>query len=223
MIAGEVKELPSLYQLFYYVVPGFNALRVPVRFVVPLVVNAAIVFGVCLDFLLRILMQAVSNREKLMAFIFASLLIMAFAVDRSFTYSDRPVAWTNASIPVAYEVVRANPGSPVLELPMWPPSRDTFKYFYYQMQDWNPRLGGISSFFPRSFYELSDQTNNCPDQECLESVAGSEAEVLIVHLESLDLKERSLWKDVDLEEHGFSLQKQSDLNTLAWLRHHLST
>lgn len=223
VIAGNVTEIPSLYKLFYYVVPGFNALRVPVRFVIPLVIYASIILGVCLDSFVGGLFQTSSKKKKMTAFALCSILIFAFVVDRSYPYSERPQAWTKANIPVAYDVVRENPGAPVLELPMWPPARNTFKYFYYLMQDWNPRLGGISSFFPESFYKLRGQTNNCPTKECLEFISQSKAEILIVHLQSLGSEQRMLWNNAMLDDYGFKLQSQSDLNTMIWLRNRLAS
>ena len=219
VIAGEVTDVPSLYQVLYYVVPGFKALRVPVRFVVPLVIYASILMGIGLDGLFRLLRHQVPHQQRLTAFVLAAVLIMAFVVDRSsFVYYGRAAAWTPDAVPAAYDVVKANPGAPVLELPMWPPSRKTFKYFYYQMQDWNPRVSGISSFFPESFYALRHQMNACPSSDCFAALQKSPADILVVHLSSLGPKKRALWRKVDLNAYGFRLQPQSDRRALVWLR-----
>lgn len=143
---------------------------------------------------------------------------MAFVVDRSFPYSKRSVAWTETSIPVAYDVVKANPGLPVLELPMWPPSKETFKYFYYQIQDWNPRLGGISSFFPEQFYQLRGHMNSCPSQECFDIISKSKADILIVDMTSFNHDKQKHWIASDLDPYGFYLQEESDNESMVWLR-----
>ena len=219
VIAGNVTDIPSLYRAFYYTVPGFQALRVPVRFILPLVINAAIAFGIVLDGMFRLLSHSQTYKKKLTAFVLVSALIMAFVVDRSpWVYYGRAKAWTLDDIPTAYEIVKANPGAPVLELPMWPPSRKTFKHFHYQMQDWNPRLSGISSFFPQSFYALRDQMASCPGHDCFHALQLSPADVFIVRLPALNPKKLNSWRQADLRPYGFSLQPQSSRRIMVWLR-----
>ena len=101
---------------------------------------------------------------------------------------------------------------------MWPPSRKTFKHFHYQMQDWNPRLSGISSFFPQSFYALRDQMATCPGHDCFHALKMSKADIFIVRLPALNPKKLNLWSQADLSPYGFSLQPQSSRRIMVWLR-----
>ena len=219
VITGESTSIPSLYSLFYYFVPGFKALRVPVRFIVPMVLYAAILMGICLDLSLNILTESHNKYQKITAFFLTAILFAALIVDRSsIEYTGRKLALSNSSVPSAYKVVQANPDKPLLELPMWPPSPKTFKYFHYMMLDWNPRLGGISSFFPEQFYQLRGHMNSCPSQECFDIISKSKADILIVDMTSFNHDKQKHWIASDLDPYGFHLQEESDNESMVWLR-----
>ena len=112
----------SIHYMHYFI-PGFKALRVPVRFIVPMVLYAAILMGICLDLSLNILTRSRNKYQKTTAFFLTVVLFAALIVDHSsIEYTGRKLALSNSSVPSAYKVVQVNPGKPLLELPMWPPS-----------------------------------------------------------------------------------------------------
>lgn len=201
VIAGHATKIPLPYSLFYGTFPGFSAMRVPVRFIIPFSFFLAIILGIVIHTALEYLVSKAPSRRKVLPMIVIMVVLGAFVRDRvAFNYPNGVPATHFKTIPKVYDFIKDRPGSPVLELPLWPPSAPTFAYFYYQMFDWSPRLGGISSFFPASFFRLRDDTANCPSENCFKRISESTAEYLIVHLNHMDEDARKRW---DVVAHDF--------------------
>lgn len=187
-------HFPLPYRLFCYIFPGFNAMRAPVRFLVPCLFFASIVFAYLLHYAHVGATNNASLKSRLLLVAAAILAIGAFAHDRNISYP-KGLLFSKELLPVpkVYEHVQNSPGLPVLEIPVWPPSFPTFSYFYYQSLDKNPRLGGISSFFPPSFFALRDNLSPKKHEKHLRFIASTEAKILIVHLCHLPHAEQTQW------------------------------
>ena len=88
VVAGEVTDVPSLYQVLYYVVPGFKA-----GCLFALLCHWYLCvhpIGHWSGWTIPLLSHQVPHQQKLTAFVLAAVLIMAFVVDRSsFVYYGR--------------------------------------------------------------------------------------------------------------------------------------
>lgn len=222
IVAGHVTNISLPYSILYNVFPGIKGMRVPVRFIIPFSFFSAIIFGIALNYALNYLASkdasAGSGKDKILFVIVITFLIGAFVRDRvSYDYPKGVEAVRLQKIPKVYEYIKAHSNSPVLELPMWPPSETTFIYFYYQLFDNNPRLGGISSYFPVSFLKFQDNMSHCPDELCFNIISESSAQYLIVHLDSMNEKSRNSWLNFQYDINDFHFVGNID-SALLWSR-----
>jgi hypothetical protein len=107
--------------------------------------------------------------------------------------------------------------SPTLELPVWPIKTRNHLNQYYQTFDWNPRLAGISSFFPPTFFELEKNIRFCPNADCLDEINKLPIKILIVNLENLPLDKALAWNAYQKDFMGFKFIGKFDTDLL-WLR-----
>lgn len=219
IINGQQTNVPLPFALFYYIFPGFNGMRVPVRFVIPAVFMGSIAIALLLDRVshrinvLGYKANWIVNKMRPMIFL---LLVAGWGADRMIKYSDGIYASSLQPLPAVYNHIEIATEDPLLEIPVWPGSVSVI-YFYYQLFDNRPRLSGLSSFFPKSFFTLRDITDQCPSDNCLRYLESSTAKTLIVHLDKISAEKRGAW-NLHLYNFGSFTYKGAFGESLLWER-----
>ena len=226
---GEATDYVLPYALFYYVLPGFESMRVPVRFVILVYFMASILGAILLSTALekinsrRLLgLSSILLKRKLiyrnLALTFSlAVLLGAWMADRDQpAWPSIPIADLRASVPAVYSKMPKVNSGPVLDFPMWPPSKSA-KYMYFQIFDRMPRIGGVSSNFPPEFFGLVNATASCPSKFCFQAVDDTVAAWFVVHLSSMTTEERELWHDYKKPFGSFIFFEEAD-DVLVWAR-----
>ena len=193
LVNGQQTSVPLPFILFFKIFPGFDAMRVPARFIIPLGFFAAMLLGLLWK-LATSSLQIAKGASKILAALSLLVLFAAFVSDRFIQYSRSGLHISALSPPPVYQYVRDGSARPILEIPIWPPSPTTFSYFYHQSADWRPRVGGISSYFPPAFIKLRDHLSSCPSDICLDFLSETGAETIIVHLSALEDRVADYWR-----------------------------
>jgi hypothetical protein len=220
IINGQRTNVPLPYALFYYIFPGFNGMRVPVRFVIPAVFMGSVAIALLLDRVShRINAEGAKpdwimhKAARPMIFLF---LVAGWGADRIIKYSDGVYVSSLQPLPAVYNHIEIATEEPLLELPVWPPSVSII-YFYYSLFDNRPRLAGLSSFFPKSFFTLRDVTDQCPSDNCLRYIESTKTKTLIVHLDKMPAEKAEAWKLQNRDFGSFTYKDTYD-SSLLWER-----
>ncbi|HEV3205189.1 MAG TPA: hypothetical protein VGY77_12430, partial [Gemmataceae bacterium] len=164
LIVGDHKtDIPLPYLLVYYVVPGAKAMRVPARYVFPLLLCLAIMAGFAVAYLVAV----VKRRPPAWQLIWSFLGLLLLALD--YSVADNP----GISLPVkdrfppVYEyLAQSNSGQPVLELPVhW---QQQFRYLHFQTGHWRPLVGGESGSYPPAILEMTKRLQGPPTEATLQ-------------------------------------------------------
>ncbi len=209
-------EVPMPYQLVYYLLPGAKAIRVPARFVQPLLLCLVVVGGFAI--------AALFDRCKRWSAVLRVLTIIVFSILFSLDYAVRDnagvLAETKDRFPPVYSyLAKGASNRPVLELPVGQAGRSwsAFKYLHYQTAHWRPSLSGMSGWHPSGRWALSEYTVNCPSGECFRFINMTPAMTLVVHLDRYSDAERLAWQAADLSPYGFKFVDQMG-DSLVWER-----
>jgi hypothetical protein len=209
-------DVPLLYQLVYYLIPGAKAMRVPARFVIPLLLCLSVLAGFAISGLMNL-----SRRWPLLwRLLGAAIFIIILSFDYRIVQSEGAKAEPTKDFPPVYTyLAEGSRQRSILELPMGTPGQGTisFKYLHYQTSHWRPILGGNSGWFPPSVDALYEMTHSCPNGDCFEILSICPAETLVVHLNYLNGPDKTLWKTADLTPYGFGSKRQIG-EALVWER-----
>jgi hypothetical protein len=178
-VPGTSIDITLPYAFLYDWIPGFKALRVPVR------------FAVLVDFSIYVLagygLAAVSSRWSMSGVRLRPLTtIMAVLVLREFvnpldTSNHRDVtAQLQATEPYGW-LARAENSGPVLELPMTAGQDDVW-YTFFGTRHWQPLVNGWSSFVPPGTVRLKQALESFPDPFTVSLLQGLEVRHVLVHL-----------------------------------------
>ena len=173
--------LPGPYAFLAHVVPGFDALRVPVRAAAVVVLALATLAGLGADAFLDRLPRRVG-------FAIAALIILAecwrpalFAVS---------VPWPDGAL-ATYRWLAAQPGSfPIIELPIGPPDQDALAMMGSTVH-WKRLVNGYSGFSPAGAYTHTALVA-FPDAESLRLLSDLGVRYAILHLARLPPAMRAL-------------------------------
>jgi hypothetical protein len=136
--------LPGLHLLLAGVVPGFEALRVPVRATAVAVLMLAVLAGFGVDALLaRVRWRAAALWVLGGVLVFEIWHPMLHVV---------PVRWVSAAPPAWQSWIEQQPGrEPIVQLPLGSPAGDA-RAMVLSTRHWRPLVNGYSGFLPAGYY-----------------------------------------------------------------------
>jgi hypothetical protein len=178
-LPGTSTDIPLPYAFLYDWVPGFSALRVPVRFAALLNLALAVLGGYGLAWLLGQI-----RRPRRAALLWVPLLaLMTLEYVQVRDLSNHRDMRPPASGPYSY--LAGHPG-PVIELPMYGSDADVW-YTYGATYHWQPLVNGFSSFVPPGTVEIAHAMAAFPDPASLALLQGLEVRHVVVRYSQFPL------------------------------------
>ena len=174
-VPGQSWDLPLPYALLYDWVPGFTALRVPVRFVVLLDLALAVLGGYGLAWLVPWLTARRRVLRLLVGPLLALLLLEYVQVrDLRNNRAMRPPD------PQPYTWLASHPG-PTVELPMGEGLFSDVWYTYWATYDWQPLVSGAGSFMPPGTVAVARALATFPDAASVALLQGLAIRHVVIH------------------------------------------
>ena len=170
------------YAFLYDWVPGFSALRVPVRFAALLNLALAVLGGYGLAWLL---VQIRRPRRAVLLWV-PLLALMTLEYVQVRDLSNHRDMRPPASGPYSY--LASHPG-PVIELPMYGSDADVW-YTYGATYHWQPLVNGFSSFVPPGTVEIAHAMAAFPDPAGLALLQGLEVRHVVVRYSQFPLADQ---------------------------------
>jgi hypothetical protein len=206
VILGRTTSFPLPYLLFYYLVPGFQAMRVPGRFALLATLAASVLAA--LGFLKTTeflqgrwgFRRPWTNRvQGLLALFWIGLFIL----ELGFKPLPLDVIPTGQNIPQVYRWLATKPlDGPIIELPLGESFWEALKYMYFSTYHWLRLVNGASRFYPPTYMELKADIADLPSRESVELLGSIGVKALIVHTDQLEPSETSRWQHVNTAELG---------------------
>jgi hypothetical protein len=191
------RHFPLPYFLVYHLVPGAKALRVPTRFILPLLLCLAVLGG----FAVAQALHAWRRWRPVTRALIGAASLALFALDYAVTDNSGVVCEPRAQFPPVYAYLAAGEaGRPVLELPA--SLGGQFRYLYYQTAHWRPLLGGESGSFTPAALEMAKRTQGPPTDATLRFLELTPAQTLVIHLNACPGAVEQ-WRGADLTRYGF--------------------
>jgi hypothetical protein len=151
VILGRTTRVPLPYLLFYYLIPGFHAMRVPARFALLAMLAASVLaaFG-----FLKI-SEFLQNRLGLgqpwtyrLQTLLALCWIGLFTLELSFQPLPLSGIPSGQEVPPVYRRLATQPlAGPIIELPLGKSFWEALKYTYFSTYHWLPLVNGASRFY----------------------------------------------------------------------------
>lgn len=194
--------IPLPYGVFYYIIPGFKALRTPSRWIV--------LFALALSFLIAIVFSKYKSKYKNYILIMA-LIVAILGGKRIQAVVEMP---TKAEYPKVYEWLNKQPGNAILELPIYTwgdakkETREMLRMLY-SLEHKKSLVNGHSGFNPPSWLELvSDINKNFPNAKLEKRLQYLGVDYIIVHDNEYDQsklqkveewgRKNLVYKDIDV-------------------------
>jgi hypothetical protein len=206
VILGNNTGLPLPYLLFYYLVPGFQAMRVPARFALMAALAASMLAA--LGFLK--VGEFLQNRWGLKQLwthrlpgLLAVFLIGLFILELGF--KPLPVADipTGQEVPEVYRWLGTKQlDGPIVELPLGQGFWQALQYMYFSTYHWLPLVNGTSRYTPPTHVQLSSEISRLPSVEAVELLSGLGVKGVVVHTDRLTPQEAARWQDANLADIG---------------------
>jgi hypothetical protein len=206
VILGKITSVPLPYLLFYYLVPGFQAMRVPGRFAqmatLAACVLAALGFLKTCQFLRSRwgLRQRWPRRfEALVALFWISLFTLELG------FKPLPLAGiaTGQNVPRVYRwLAMKQLDGPILEFPVGESFYQALQYMYFSTYHWLPLVNGTSRFLPPTHAQLNAELTSLPSREAVDLLSILGVKGLVVHIDQLRPKEATRWQDTNLADIG---------------------
>ncbi len=180
-------DLPLPYAWLYYLLPGFKALRAPVRFDVLLSLSLAVLSGYGLLALgaqtqVAVLARRWPGRRRLLAA--AGLLLVALEVAVWPAARVEPVP-VGRQVPAVYRWLAEQPagsGSAILELPMaFTPGGPQLDYQYLSAYHWWPTPDGYSGFVPPAHGQVVYEMERFPSERAVSLLQALGVEFVVLH------------------------------------------
>jgi len=117
----------------------------------------------------------------------AIIATLAMATALLVEYSNRMDAWLTlpSQPPEVYRWLASQPRSVVVEVPFARADRlhsiADGLYMFNSTWHWQPIVNGYSGFFPKSFYELSEQMASFPDDQSIAYLKSRDVDLIVVH------------------------------------------
>jgi hypothetical protein len=206
VILGRETSLPLPYLLFYYLVPGFQAIRVPGRFALMAVLAASVLaalgFLKTSDFLRRRWSHGQVWTHGLQG-LWALCWIGLFILELGFKPLPLASIPSGLRIPEVYRWLATRQlDGPIVELPLGPSFWEALKYMYFSTYHWLPIVNGASRFLPPTHAQLNTELSAFPSRKAVELLSAMGVERLILHTDQLEPQEAARWRDADLADSG---------------------
>ncbi len=173
--------VPLPYAVFYDWLPGFSALRVPVRFVALLNLALAVLGGYGLAALLR------GRGRRALALVLPLLVLMTLEYVQVRDLSNHRDMRPPAAPADSY--LATHPG-PVVELPMHGDVGDVW-YTYEATYHWQPLVNGFSSFVPPGTTAVAHTLAHFPDPASVALLQGLAVQHVLIHLSQYPAVQRA--------------------------------
>jgi hypothetical protein len=209
---GSRTDVPLPYLMVYHVIPGAKAMRVPARYVFPLLLCLAVLGGFAVARLVE------GWRRWRPAFRVASGLAAVALLGMDYAVTDQAgvVLETKDHFPPVYDyLAHGGAGQPILELPVG--MYGQFRHLHYQTAHWRPLLGGESGCYPPAIAVLIGRTLRPPSEDMLRFIRLAPVQTLVIHLDQYDNWHQGAWRRADLSRHGFTFAGQHG-EALVWER-----
>lgn len=203
------------YDLFYYLVPGFKAMRVPARFAILTALALAVLSGFAVKGILEWLRSKDFKRNIIVTTIVVAAVVSVLVVDLMPVYLPIYQVPPEDDFPVVYKWLKSQEGdTPIVEVPL--ATYDPGAYFgvetdvswvqleswrvYYSTLHWKKMVNGFSGFIPLSYSNASKACRDFPSSECICFFEEIGVEYMIVHGEEVG-EAAALEMDEWAEEH----------------------
>ena len=206
VILGKNTGIPLPYLAFYYLVPGFQAMRVPARFSNMAVLAASVIAALGFLKASNLLWTCCGVKQAarpvfqgLLALFWISLFMLELGL------KPLPLAGipTGHQVPEVYRWLAATPlKGAIVELPLGERFWDALKYMYFSTYHWLPLVNGTSRFSPPTYTQLTPEIAALPSREAAELLSTIGVQALIVHTDQLEPSEVSRWQQANLAENG---------------------
>ncbi len=190
--------IPSPYDWASWAIPGFSAMRGPIRFVLIVMVGLAALAGLGFDRLTRWARPIPGAGSALVVAAFAIVAWDYALLDRHFPV--RP-AEVGATVAPVYRALAELPPGPVVEIPAGGRSDPIEEaresaYTFRSIYHWQRLLNGRTGYVPPSYAPLMALARALPDERALvllQRAAG--LRYVVVHFEHLSKREWSRWRE----------------------------
>jgi hypothetical protein len=205
-ILGKATAMPLPYLLFYAVVPGFQAIRVPARFALMAVLAASVVAA--LGFLKgsRLLWPRLRIKPAFVPVFQGSLAVVCIALlIGELGFKPLPLVRipTRHEVPEVYRWLATGPlNGPIVELPLGQDFWLTLKYMYFSTYHWLPLVNGTSRFVPPTQRWLNSVVTALPSPEAAGLLSALGVRGVIVHTDQLAPDEAARWRASNLAGSG---------------------
>jgi hypothetical protein len=206
VILGKDTGLPLPYLLFYYLVPGFQAMRVPGRFVLMATMAASVLAALGFlrtgEFLRRRWFHSqvwARGFQGLLAIFWIGLFISELG------FKPLPLASIPSGqlIPEVYRWLATRQlAGPIVELPLGQSFSEALKYMYFSTYHWLPLVNGSSRFLPPMHAQLNAELSAFPSRKAAELLSAMGVKGLILHTDQLEPQEATRWRHADLADIG---------------------
>ena len=199
------------YSWFYYLFPGFKALRVPTRFAVYTSLSLAVFSG----FAVAGICKWVASRKGVFLSVLLSIAIVLILLADLMT-TPIPVYKVPGKdgFPKAYSWLQENGGSgPIVELPVdadAPGARREIDRIYYSTAHWMKMVNGYSGFTPRSWYYTAELSKEFPSLRSIGQFKEWGVKNVILHGDEIDSRELRDMIGRSKEYQGLKLLKRID-------------
>ncbi len=175
-------ELTLPYAWLYAFVPGFKALRAPVRFDALVSLSLAVLAG----YGLAALQRRLDNRRLAAVIVAAAACLVVVESVAWPAARAEPVPVGDAVPPVARWLAGEAPAGPILELPMaFTPGGPQLDYQYLSTYHWRPTPDGYSGFVPPAHGQIVYEMERFPSERSLSLLQALGVRLVVLHGERL--------------------------------------
>jgi hypothetical protein len=196
-------HIPLPYLWLYYLAPGFQAMRVPARFGLMVMLAASVLaaFGflqACNSVTVRLGSHRASPRtyQAVLALTCLGLFMLELGC------KPIPLAQiqTGDEIPDVYRWLAAEKPGPILEVPLG--RGEDCQYMYFSTYHWLPLVNGWSGFIPPTYAQTVQAFQALPSRTAVESLSAMGVKAMVVHLDRLQRHAARQWRQAQLAELG---------------------
>jgi hypothetical protein len=206
VISGNNTSLPLPYLLFYYLIPGFQAIRVPARFALMAVMAGSVLAALGFLRLSNYLRSRWSGKRlpvRLLQGFLALFFITMFTLELGFKPLPLASIPTGRQVPAVYRWLATKEFTgPIVELPLGQDFWQALKYMYFSTYHWRPIVNGASRFLPPTHVQLNAEIATFPSREAAELLSAVGVKGLVLHTNELGPHEASRWQHANLVEIG---------------------
>jgi hypothetical protein len=206
VILGEDTGIPLPYLFFYHLLPGFQAMRVPGRFVLMGMLGASVLAALGFMRVVEFLQCRRSYRQLwprglkgLLAFLWMGL----FLAELGFKALPLGSIPTGQDIPEVYRwLATRQVEGPIVEVPLGQSFWKALEYMYFSTYHWLPLVNGSSRFLPPTHAQLNSELFALPSRKAAALLSAIGVKGLVLHTDQLEPQEAARWHNADLADSG---------------------